>query len=343
MRSFKQFILVNLGIVLIVTIILCPKCFLTLEGIKGLLPNFIFSFCISSCLSFGGSWIEGYFDGKISWIEAPVKRLSLTAISYIIYSFSVSVILVVIYITSTNPEVTLNNIGWMRVFRYALMATSIALIIITVFIARSWLFEWKNAALEAEKLKSENLASQYQSLKDQLNPHFLFNSLNVLSNLVYESADKSADFIQQLSRIYRYVLDVQQEELVSLEMEIDFAVNYLSLQKIRFEQSLEFHIDEFQSKGWMIPPLSLQLLLENAIKHNVTSETRPLKIWIEIQNEKLIVKNNFQPKMDKETHSGIGLENISKRYDLLSESAPEIIQTEREFIVKLPLLKVSKG
>lgn len=341
--SFKQFILLNLGIVCIVMIILCPNCFTSWAGIKGILPDFIFSFCISSCLSFGGSWIEGYFNNKISWIEAPVKRLSLTAISYIIYSFTISVILLVIYIIATNPEVNFGNINWYRVLKNAVRATGIALIIITVFIARSWLYEWKHAALEAEKLKSENLASQYQSLKDQLNPHFLFNSLNVLSNLVYESADKSAEFIQQLSRIYRYVLDVQHEELVSLEMEIDFAVNYLSLQKIRFEQSLEFHIDVYHTNGWMIPPLSLQLLLENAIKHNVASETRPLKIWIGIQDEKLIVKNNFQPKIEKETHSGIGLENISKRYNLLSETSPEIIQTEREFIVKLPLLKVSKG
>ncbi|WP_052307610.1 histidine kinase [Belliella baltica] len=224
----------------------------------------------------------------------------------------------------------------------ALMPTGIEVIIITIFIARSWLFEWKIAAIEAEKLKSENIASQYQSLKDQLNPHFLFNSLNVLSNLVYESADKSAEFIQQLSRIYRYVLDVQDEELVSLEMEIDFALNYLSLQKIRFEQSLEFHIDVFESKEWSIPPLSLQLLLENAIKHNVTSVTKPLKIWIGIENQKLIVKNNIQPKLNKKANSGIGLNNITKRYNLLSETSPEITQTEKEFIVKLPLLKVSK-
>jgi hypothetical protein len=142
-----------------------------------------------------------------------------------------------------------------------LMPISVALIIITIFISRSWLYEWRSAAIEAEQLKSEKFASQYQSLKDQLNPHFLFNSLNVLSNLVYESADKSAEFIQQLSKIYRYVLDVQNRELVGLEKEVVFAENYLSLQKIRFEQSLEYFIDVNQMKGWNIPPLSLQLSL----------------------------------------------------------------------------------
>lgn len=340
--SFKHFIFLNAGLAFGLMIIFCPRCFLSLNGIISLIPDFIFSFCISSFLSFGGSWIEGYYNERISWIEAPVKRLLLTAITYLVYSFTISIILLTIYITYSNPEVTLSNIGWARVMKSALMPTGIAVIIITIFIARSWLFEWKIAAIEAEKLKSENIASQYQSLKDQLNPHFLFNSLNVLSNLVYESADKSAEFIQQLSRIYRYVLDVQDEELVSLEMEIDFALNYLSLQKIRFEQSLEFHIDVFESKEWSIPPLSLQLLLENAIKHNVTSETKPLKIWIGIKDQKLIVKNNIQPKLNKETNSGIGLNNITKRYNLLSETSPEITQTEKEFIVKLPLLKVSK-
>jgi len=222
------------------------------------------------------------------------------------------------------------------------MPTFIALIIITIFIARSWLYEWRSAAIEAEQLKSENIASQYQSLKDQLNPHFLFNSLNVLSNLVYESADKSAEFIQQLSKIYRYVLEVQQEELVGLDREIGFAENYLNLQKIRFEGSLEYFIEVHQLKGHYLPPLSLQLLLENAIKHNIASLEKPLKIRIEQCDGNLIVRNILQPKLTKEdSKTGIGLPNIKKRYALLSNKSPKIIETEQEFIVELPLLKLN--
>jgi LytS/YehU family sensor histidine kinase len=164
----------------------------------------------------------------------------------------------------------------------------------------------------------------------------------VLSNLVYENADKSAEFIQQLSKIYRYVLDVQQEELVGLDKEISFAENYLSLQKIRFEGSLEYFMDVHQLKGYYLPPLSLQLLLENAIKHNIASLEKPLKIMIEQTDSNLIVRNILQSKLTKEgSKTGIGLPNIKKRYALLSNQIPKITETDKEFIVELPLLKLN--
>ncbi|SNS32311.1 Histidine kinase [Belliella buryatensis] len=341
-RSFWKFILLNMGIVFILLLVQCPSCIFSWQEIVSRKSDIIFSFLMSSSLSFGGYYVDLFFENRISWIKEPLKRLTATLFTYMVYSFIVSFILITGIVLIFVDEVTIHNISWVKILENTIPPTIIAFTIISIFIARGWLFEWRNTALEAEKLKSENIASQYQSLKDQLNPHFLFNSLNVLSNLVYESADKSAEFIQQLSRIYRHVLDVQNEELVTLNLELDFAINFLSLQKIRFEESLEFHLDNINPKDWMIPPLSLQLLLENAIKHNIISQAKPLKIWIGMQGESLVVKNNYQPKQSKETNSGIGLNNITKRYNLLSETFPEIIQTEREFIVKLPLLKITK-
>ena len=341
-NSGRRFFLLNFGISSILMLIFCPSCFMSLEGISSIVPDWIFSFLMSSSLSLGGFKVEDYFNKRISWIEKPVKRLVLTATSYMVYSFIVSYILVFIYVFITVDGVNLTNINWIRMLENTMMPTFIALIIITIFIARSWLYEWRSAAIEAEQLKSENIASQYQSLKDQLNPHFLFNSLNVLSNLVYESADKSAEFIQQLSKIYRYVLEVQQEELVGLDREIGFAENYLNLQKIRFEGSLVYFIEVHQLKGHYLPPLSLQLLLENAIKHNIASLEKPLKIRIEQCDGNLIVRNILQPKLTKEdSKTGIGLPNIKKRYALLSNKSPKIIETEQEFIVELPLLKLN--
>ncbi|WP_194976986.1 sensor histidine kinase [Aquiflexum lacus] len=341
-NSAKRFFLLNFGISTILMLLFCPTCFLSLEGILSIAPDWIFSFLMSSALSLGGFKVEEYYNKRISWIEKPVKRLILTAASYMIYSFIVSYILVSFYVLITVDGVYLRNINWIRMLENTLMPTFVALIIITIFIARSWLYEWRSAAIEAEQLKSENISSQYQSLKDQLNPHFLFNSLNVLSNLVYESADKSAEFIQQLSKIYRYVLEVQQEELVGLDREIGFAENYLNLQKIRFEGSLEYFIDVHQLKGYHLPPLSLQLLLENAIKHNIASLEKPLKIMIEQTDSNLIVRNILQPKLTKEeSKTGIGLSNIIKRYALLSNQSPKFTETEKEFIVELPLLKLN--
>lgn len=341
-NSWGSFILLNLIIAAVLVMFQCPKCLLSLTGIYGILPEFSFSFLMSSSLSFGGSKVEDYFDTRISWIEQPGKRLILTAVSYLVYSFVISFILVTGYVLITVEAVTVQNISWTRIIANTRFPILVAMFIISIFISRSWLFEWRNTAIEAEQLKSENLASQYQSLKDQLNPHFLFNSLNVLSNLVYENADKSAAFIQQLAKIYRYVLDVQEEELVSLEKELDFAENYLSLQKIRFEESLEYYIDVNQPKGYFIPPLSLQLLLENAVKHNVASLKNPLKILIVQEGDVLKVKNLLQPKLANTTvEKGIGLVNIKRRYALLSNHTPQIIKTAHEFIVELPLLKLS--
>lgn len=341
-NSLRKFILINLVIASTLMLFQCPRCLLSLEGLWSIFPEFVFSFLMSSSISFGGFTVEAYFDKRISWIKQPVKRLIFTAGTYLLYSFVVSYILITLYVLITVEDMTLGNIPWSRILANTLYPIIVALIIISIFISRSWLFEWRSAAIEAEQLKSENIASQYQSLKDQLNPHFLFNSLNVLSNLVYESADKSAEFIQQLSKIYRYVLEVQQEELVGLDKEIGFAENYLNLQKIRFEGSLEYFIDDHQFKGHHLPPLSLQLLLENAIKHNIASLEKPLKIMIEQTDGNLIVRNILQPKLTKEeSKTGIGLPNIKKRYALLSNQSPKITETEKEFIVELPLLKLN--
>jgi sensor histidine kinase YesM len=342
-KSIPQFLALNLFIAFALNLIFCPSCFFSVQGLKVLIPHFIFSFLASSALSYGGYLVDYYFDARLSWIRYPVKRLVLTVLFYGVYSFIISLILVLGFLFLMG-QVSLESIPWNRIISNTRMPMTIAFVIMAIFTTRSWLMEWRNAAIEAEQLKSENIASKYQSLKDQLNPHFLFNSLNVLSNLVYENADKSAAFIQQLSKIYRYVLDVQQEQLVSLDQELKFAENYLSLQKIRFEESLNYEIKVHKTEAFVIPPLSLQLLLENAIKHNIVSREKPLKILIEQKGEMLIVSNNLQPKPhDQSDGKGIGLDNIKIRYSLLSNKTIQILKTETAFVVELPLLQVSQS
>ncbi len=339
--DLKKFILLNLGIALSIQLVFCFPCFFSLEGIKGMIPDYLFSFCVSLFLSWGGSRVEHFLNPRISWVYHPVKRLITTVFLYLIYAFVGCFVIVFLY-TWINDRFTWNQIPWANIFYFTLTPMTIALVFMAIFTSRSWLMEWRKSAIEAEQLRSEKLASQYQSLKDQLNPHFLFNSLNALSNLVYEDADKSAAFIQKLSKIYRYVLEVQQEELVELEKELGFALNYLELQKIRFEENLNFHIDSPHLKDYFLPPLSLQLLLENAIKHNVASEESPLVIHILQKGNELWISNSFQPKSSQiEPSTGVGLENIRSRYALLSDRKPEIIKRKKEFLVKLPLLKVS--
>jgi sensor histidine kinase YesM len=339
LRSIKRFSLLNLGIITILMILFCPRCFLSLEGIISIYPEFIMSFFLSSALSIGGSAVDRFFDQRISWIEEPVNRLILTYGVYLVYSFIISYLLITAYILITVEALTLQNISWSQMIKYTGMPITIAFVIISIFISRGWLLEWRNAVLEAEQLKSKQLESQNRLLIDQLNPHFLFNSLNALTHLVYKDADTSATFIQQLSRIYRYVLDVQHEQVVSLNRELGFAESYLHLQKIRFGDSLVYSLPANVEDGYFLPPLSLQLLLENAIKHNVVSEQDPLRITIKKEGAKLTVSNNLQPKHQAESDGyGVGLKNIISRYGFLCEDVPTIQRTENEFKVELPLL-----
>jgi len=291
-------------------------------------------------MSFGGNLVENYFDKKISWIAHPLKRLVVTTATYLIYAFLVSYVIVFIY-ALINGQISMDDIPWKNIASNATEPMYIALVFMALFTSRSWLIEWKKSALEIEQLRNEKLSSQYQSLKDQLNRHFLFNSLNVLSNLVYEDADRSAAFIQKLSKIYRYVLEAQKEELIEMNKEVEFAENYLELQKIRFEESLQFKIEIDNQRG-LLPPLSLQLLLENAIKHNIVSESDPLIINIYRKDNFLLVSNTLQAKLNQsEPSTGVGLNNIKMRYQLLSDRNMEIIQTRNEFLVKLPILELS--
>lgn len=311
--------------------------------IRGLVDDFIISFLLSTSLSYGGYLIEDYFDQRISWIQYPVKRLVLECIYYLLYVFVISFTLIFLYSFFVRQEFTLNSVPWRELINWTKFPMRLSFIISFIFISRSFLMEWRKAAIEAEQLKTERFARQYQSLKDQLNPHFLFNSLNVLSNLVYESPDTSARFIRQLSRIYRYVLDVQQEELVPLDKELDFAENYLALQQMRFEEGLEYRIQVDTNTSGALPPLSLQLLLENAIKHNVASRQQPLHIDIRLESgaegDELVVANNLQPKTSlPEESTGIGLSNISKRYELLSERRIAVSDVDGMFSVRLPVL-----
>ncbi|WP_297337333.1 sensor histidine kinase [Algoriphagus sp.] len=340
LKSIGSFVAINLGIATLLMLIFCPSCFLSWRGIQDLLPQFFFSFMISMILSFGGGQVEDFYEKRISWIHKPVKRLILTVSTYMAYSFVASFLFVFVY-TYLDGQFELSAIPWKDIANFTTSPMWIALVFMAIFTTASWLREWRKSAIEAEQLKSERLAFQYQSLKDQLNPHFLFNSLNVLSGLVYEDADRSAAFIQKLSKIYRYVLDVQQEDLVSLKRELDFAKNYLELQKIRFENNLQFFIPESSEDTFWIPPLSLQLLLENAVKHNVASEESPLVIHIEKKEDELWIRNSFQPKSSySEGSAGVGLANIVQRYELLHHRLPIVHRREKEFIVQLPLVKM---
>lgn len=181
--------------------------------------------------------------------------------------------------------------------------------------------------------------ASFETLKNQLDPHFLFNSLNVLSSLIEENPKKAQEFTVALSKIYRYVLDQKDKNLISVEEELNFAKLYVSLLKMRFEDAISVNFDiDATINDFRIVPLSLQLLLENAIKHNIISDQKPLQIAIFKEDNYLVVQNSYQKKQTFEKSIGIGLQNIMQRYNLVSNLEINIQQTEKHYIVKLPLI-----
>lgn len=202
---------------------------------------------------------------------------------------------------------------------------------------------WKESQIEAEKLRAEMLTYQYDALRNQINPHFLFNSFSVLSELVYEDQDLAVKFIRQLSDIYRYVLVSMDLELVPLKDEIDFIKKFSFLLQTRFEDNLEIDIKVEADRDDLIVPMSLQLLLENAVKHNEISNEFPLKVEIHRNADLIQVKNGLKKKSNPESSTKTGLQNIIKRYKYLSEEKVRVEETKDSFVVKVPILKSEKS
>jgi two-component system LytT family sensor kinase len=199
----------------------------------------------------------------------------------------------------------------------------------------------KRTELEAKTLEKISIEAQFEALRNQINPHFLFNCFNVLSSLVYRDADTSVKFIDQLSQVYRYLLYNQEKRIVTLGEEVAFLNAYLYLLKIRFGENIIFKSDLTEDlQDHYIAPAVLQMLIENAIKHNVVSRKNPLCITLRIENNSIIVINNLQEKEIKENSSRLGLQNIKRRYEYLSDEIVTITKTDKVFQVQIPLLQI---
>lgn len=202
----------------------------------------------------------------------------------------------------------------------------------------TFLQHFQQEKLKQQKQKVVQISTEHESLKSQIGPHFLFNSLNVLNGLISENQTKALEFVGELSSVYRYVLEQKDKQLVPLEEELEFGQTYMNLIQKRFEDGLEFHLSDTFPQNVLLVPLSIQLLLENCIKHNRISAEEPLKIDVFVQGDWFVIKNNLQAKNLLQPSSGKGLNNIKERYAALTNRKIEIEQSENEFIVKLPIL-----
>lgn len=213
------------------------------------------------------------------------------------------------------------------------------LVLNLVYFGILYLHNWKQELINLGGAQREQAIVKYDSLKNQLNPHFLFNALTSLNSLIFENQQLASDFLQQLSKVYRYVLQNKEKETVPLAIELNFIGHYISLLKIRFDTAINFtiRVDE-ETIEREIVPITLQVLIENAVKHNIVAATCPLVISIWSDQTYLIVENNINKKTQVETSNRQGLQNLKQFYHYLSNLPIEIVETQTLFTIKIPLI-----
>jgi two-component system LytT family sensor kinase len=198
---------------------------------------------------------------------------------------------------------------------------------------------WQSSLQREQKLREENLIFQNETLKNQVNPHFLFNSLNTLSSLIADRPDDAERFIQKLSSIYRYILENSKKDRVPLKTELDFILDYFELHKVRDKEKIILRIDTPDITGFDILPVSLQILIENAVKHNMATKESPLMVSITTEDQYVVVKNNLQKMSTQINSTKIGLKNLGERVKLVTKKDLIVEETNDYYTVKVPLLK----
>lgn len=296
---------------------------------------FIYSFVLT-CVN---AYFNNYISKLYSWEEEPKKRLWIGAIGSILltlitFALIQAVVSIVIYGNSVNYFIENQTIT------PYLIALIISIIASLVFHAYFFYKTIQDSKIKEQKIIAGTASAKFDALKNQLDPHFLFNSLNVLTSLIEEDPHQAQKFTTSLSKVYRYVLEQKNKDLVTVDEELQFAKTYIRLLKMRFEDSIVFDVPESASDPEAkIIPLSLQLLLENAVKHNIVSPNKPLHIKVIENNNMLVVSNNLQEKQVVKKSSGVGLRNIHQRYNMLTDRKVKINKTAADFSIELPMLK----
>lgn len=298
--------------------------------------TYFISLCFTAVYWNGACFFIYRYRRLIPEISRTTKRLLFTALGIIFWMTFAGIPVKLIFGLCTLKEAfTVNAHAEFLPFNF------VAATVITLSYEAFYFFDkWKEQFALNQQLKNQQIRTQYEVLQNQMSPHFLFNSLNTLTTIIPENADAAVSFTEKLSEVYRYILQNKDRELVSLKEEIEFVESYLFLLRMRYPDNLsvDFKIDE-KYHDLTIPPLTLQMLAENAIKHNVVSKAKPLHIDIYIENGKsVIVKNNLQRKDSLDKSTKTGLDNIRKRYSILGQKEIDVITSATNFMVAVPLI-----
>jgi hypothetical protein len=279
-----------------------------------------------------------YMNHKVEWKKYTPYRILLSVLGSIAVTM-LGIFLIRMFIAKVIDHQPLTQFLAEERFKDYIISLLITMVVTLFFHAIYFYKKAQEKKVNEQKIIAGTASAQFESLKNQIDPHFLFNSLNVLSSLIEENPANAQRFTTSLSKIYRYVLEQKDKELVSVSEELAFAKTYMNLLKMRFENSLFYELpQEIPNPDAKVVPLSLQLLLENTVKHNVVSEQKPLYIRIKIADNNLIIENDLQKKEVLGNRKGVGLQNIINRYGILTHRKVQIEETKNTFSVSLPIL-----
>ena len=340
MKFNKKILIACIAIAILIPAFFYLKYFLTGDNkpVHNIIAGILYSFIVSVSVFTVNFKFFNWLQRKFPWDKKPVQRITS---ELLLTNFNAAII---VSICALIFSLLFNHFGNQKLSIVLFYNIIIGIIINTfaVSILEGYYYfkQWKISLVQTEQLKRENIQSQFEALKNQIDPHFLFNSMNTVYSLIDTHPDKAKEFITKFSKIYRHVLDVKEKVVVQLKDEIEFLNSYIFLQKIRHKGNLEISINiDAQKLNNYIPPLSLQMLVENAIKHNIVSDKKPLKINIFNNNNCLIVKNNIQLKDSTIESTKIGLNNLTERYKHISEKAPRFYIKDNEYVAEIPLLE----
>lgn len=300
-------------------------------------PEYAIAIVIAFIILEGVRWINRRLEKYMPWVEKISKRFFT--------QLATNSLFVVLAVTGLKYmfDRLLGKPDVRPMFDDVVVITttfSITVIVVSIEMGIYFLNRWRRSMVELERFKKSSLEFRHEMLKTQVNPHFLFNSLNTLSSLVYSDPETAYHFIRQLASVYRNVLEHRNKGLVTIEDELKATSSYIDLMRLRFGDKLNLHFRISEDKNtYQVPPLMLQLLIENAIKHNVVSEKYPLSIWITLEGDQIVIKNSLRLKSSKGYSSKIGLDNICSHYDIVTDKKVVIEQTEDFFTVKIPILE----
>ena len=301
--------------------------------------SFLYTIGIAAIIWQGNRYLHFSMRSYFDWHNKPVRKVLVMLFSIVFYTIPVSVLLHVGWYNLFGKGPVDWSITWQSTLIILIAVIFITHVYETVFLVK----ETESEMIRNEQLERTKAEAELEALKNQIDPHFIFNSLNTLSHLIEYKPVKAKLFNDNMADVYRYILQNKARSLVLLKEEVLFLQNYFSLLKIRFDEGVQLKIDipDEDLERYLVPPISLQILAENAIKHNEFSELFPISIHIQLLNNELVIHNAVRKKVLRKASSKIGLQNLHERYKLTTGKEILVKEAMGEFTVTLPVLTIT--